>query len=83
MNVAFYARVSTHDQHTLPLQLDVMHTSAEKRGWTIVCQVQEIRSGSTERPQRQAVLQAARRREVDADPGLKVRSLGTVSGRSG
>lgn len=35
MRVAFYARVSTHDQQTLPLQLDAMRAYAAHRGWDL------------------------------------------------
>ena len=33
MRVALYARVSTHDQQTFPLQLDAMHNYVAKQGW--------------------------------------------------
>jgi len=32
MRVALYARVSTHDQHPLAMQLDAMHEFATRRG---------------------------------------------------
>jgi len=35
MRVALSARVSTHDQHTLALQIDAMRTFATRRGWTV------------------------------------------------
>ena len=31
--VALYARVSTHDQQTLPMQLEAMRAYAERKGW--------------------------------------------------
>src|SRR5216110_890475 len=66
MRVGLYARVSTHDQHTLSLQREAMQAYATARSWTIVMHVEDIRSGVSERPQRDALLHAARRRELDA-----------------
>ena len=63
--VALYTRVSTHDQHTLPLQLQDLRRYAKQRGWRIVRQIQEVGSGVKERPQRDTLLTAARQRQVD------------------
>ena len=63
--VALYARVSTHDQQTLPLQLEAMRTYAERRGWHIASTVEEVGSGAKTRPRRAELLRAARRREID------------------
>jgi putative DNA-invertase from lambdoid prophage Rac len=60
-----YARVSTPDQHTLPLQIRALREYAAKRGWTIVAQIQEIVSGAAHREQRSTLLASARRREID------------------
>jgi putative DNA-invertase from lambdoid prophage Rac len=65
MKAALYARVSTHDQQTLPLQQKAMHEYAKKRGWNITQQIKEVGSGAKTRPQREELLKAARRREVD------------------
>jgi DNA invertase Pin-like site-specific DNA recombinase len=65
LRVSLYARVSTHDQHTLPLQLEAMRRYAKQRGWTTVNEVKEVGSGSTQRPKRESLLKAARRRETD------------------
>jgi putative DNA-invertase from lambdoid prophage Rac len=65
MKAALYARVSTHDQQTLPLQQKTMRQYANKRGWKIILQVKEVGSGAKTRPQREELLKAARRREVD------------------
>ena len=35
MRAALYARVSTHDQHTLDMQMDAMHEFATRRGWMV------------------------------------------------
>jgi predicted site-specific integrase-resolvase len=47
-----YARVSTHDQQTLPLQLAAMREHAEHRGWTVAMTLADVGSGVRERPKR-------------------------------
>ncbi|WP_084080745.1 recombinase family protein [Edaphobacter aggregans] len=66
LQVAIYARVSTHDQQTLPLQIKAMREYALRRGWKIVAEVREIGSGAVQRPRREGLLAAVRRRELDA-----------------
>jgi DNA invertase Pin-like site-specific DNA recombinase len=63
--VAIYARVSTHDQQTLPMQLEAMRVYAERKGWQIASTVEEIGSGAKTRPRREELLRAARRKEID------------------
>ena len=63
--VGLYARVSTHDQQTLSLQMRAMREYAAKRGWTIAVQIKEVGSGASERELRENLLAAARRREID------------------
>lgn len=65
LRAGLYARVSTHDQQTLPLQIRTMRQYAGTRGWAIVVQIREIGSGSTQRELREKLLAAARRREID------------------
>ncbi len=65
VRVALYARVSTYDQQTLPMQLAAMREYATRRHWTIVRAEQEIGSGAKQRPLRDELLTAARRREID------------------
>ena len=63
---ALSARVSTHDQHTLAMQRDAMHACATRRGWPIIATVEEIASGAKDRrPQRHALLTAAKQRKLD------------------
>jgi len=45
MKAALYARVSTHDQQTLPIQLKAMRAYAKQRHWTIAREVEEIGPG--------------------------------------
>src|ERR1700744_3176662 len=60
-----YARVSTHDQQTLPLQMRAMREYAAKRGWAIAAQIKEVGSGAVTRELREKLMAAARRREID------------------
>src|ERR1700716_2110941 len=60
-----YARVSTNDQQTIPLQIRALREYAARRGWTIALQVKEIGSGASQRQLREKLLQAARRLEID------------------
>ena len=65
LRVALYARVSTHDQQTLPLQIRTMREYAAKRNWTIITQVKEVGSGASQRELRESLLALARQREID------------------
>src|SRR5438552_898432 len=60
-----YARVSTNDQQTVPLQIRALREYAVRRGWTIALQVKEVGSGASERQLREKLLEAARRRQID------------------
>ncbi len=53
-----YARVSTNDQQTLPMQSRAMWEHAPRRGWTIALQVREVGSGAARR-------EAAHRWQID------------------
>ena len=65
VRVGLYARVSTLDQQTLPMQNRALREYAARRGWTIAMQVKEVGSGALQRQQREKLLEAARRREID------------------
>jgi DNA invertase Pin-like site-specific DNA recombinase len=65
LQVGLYARVSTHDQQTLPLQIRALREYAAKRGWAIVAQIKEVGSGASQRELRESLLATARRREID------------------
>src|SRR5579863_1360486 len=65
LRVGLYARVSTHDQQTLPLQIRVLREYAAKRGWTILAQIKEVGSGASQRDLRETLLATIRRREID------------------
>jgi putative DNA-invertase from lambdoid prophage Rac len=64
--VGLYARISTHDQQTLPLQVKAMRQYARRRSWKVVKAVEDVGSGASERPQREELIKAARRRQIDA-----------------
>ena len=65
LRVGLYARVSTNDQQTIPLQIRALREYAGRRGWRIVLQVKEIGSGASRWERREKLLEAARRREID------------------
>ena len=66
LRVGLYARVSTIDQQTLAMQNGAMRDYAARRGWTVVMQIREVNSGAAKREARERLLEAARRREIDA-----------------
>lgn len=66
--VAIYTRVSTKDQ-SVERQSTELWAYAEKRGWEVVLEVEEHVSGAAKaekRPQREKVLDLARKRKIDA-----------------
>jgi DNA invertase Pin-like site-specific DNA recombinase len=65
MRVGIYARVSTHDQQTLPMQIKKMKEYIEHRDWTLTAEVEEVGSGAKTRPKREELLRMAKRREID------------------
>lgn len=66
MKVGIYARVSTHDQQTLPMQIEKMKEFVNNRKWKLAAEFQEVGSGAKIRPQREELLRLARKREIDA-----------------
>jgi DNA invertase Pin-like site-specific DNA recombinase len=65
IRAGLYARVSTQDQQTVPMQNRAMREYAARRGWTIAMQVKEVGSGASQRQMREKLIDAARRREID------------------
>jgi DNA invertase Pin-like site-specific DNA recombinase len=65
LHAGLYARVSTSDQQTLPMQNRALREYAARRGWTVALQVKEVGSGASERRMREKLIEAARRREID------------------
>lgn len=52
MKAGIYARVSTHDQHTLEMQIEAMKKYVKARDWHIESEITEIGSGAKDRPKR-------------------------------
>lgn len=65
MRAALYARVSTKEQNTLPMQMKSMKTLARQRNWTVTMAISESASGRATRPERETIMNAARRRKID------------------
>jgi DNA invertase Pin-like site-specific DNA recombinase len=65
LRAGLYARVSTLDQQTLPLQMRALREYAARRGWTVVEECKEVGSGAVARAMRQRLIDAARRRDID------------------
>lgn len=53
--VGLYARVSTNDQQTLPMQNRAPREYVARRGWTIAMQVREVGSGAEKRASSRAI----------------------------
>jgi DNA invertase Pin-like site-specific DNA recombinase len=47
------------------MQLSTMRDYAKRRKWAVAVEIQEVGSGATIRPERQKLIKAARRREID------------------
>ena len=58
VRAGLYARVSTHDQQTLPMQLSALREYVKKRGWVAALEVKEIGSGASLRQEREELIAA-------------------------
>jgi DNA invertase Pin-like site-specific DNA recombinase len=47
------------------MQLDAMRRYAKDRGWQIVAEIRDVGSGALDRPKRDELIKAARRKEID------------------
>lgn len=66
MRAALYARVSTRDQHSIPMQLEAMRKYAQLREWTIVEEIEEIETGKrNNRPGREKIIRSSRSGRID------------------
>ena len=65
LRAALYARVSNHDQQTLPMQNRALREYAARRGWVVAMRVKEVGSGASQRQMREKLMEAARRRDID------------------
>lgn len=65
LRAGLYARVSTLDQQTLPMQMRALREYAAMRGCAVVEEVKEVGSGAVARTLRRQLLDSARRRDID------------------
>ncbi len=56
LRAGLYARVSTYDQQTLPMQNRAMREYVTRRGWQIGLQVKGIASGASQRESREKLM---------------------------
>jgi putative DNA-invertase from lambdoid prophage Rac len=63
--VGLYARCSTADQQSLPMQIAEMREYAERQGWTVTECVEDVASGAKRRPKREALEKLAKQRKLD------------------
>lgn len=60
-----YARASTDDQQTLPMQTRAVAYYPGRLVWAVAMQVREVGSGAAKRHARERLVEATRRREID------------------
>ena len=68
LRAALYARVSTNDQQTLPMQSRAMREYAVRRGWTVAMEVREVGSGAAQREAREELLDAVWGPDIHVEP---------------
>ena len=76
MRAALYARVSKTDQQTIPMQLEAMRDLCRARGWQIAFEFEEKVSTRKRQPEREKVLELARRGKVDVILSWKLDRFG-------
>ena len=65
MRAGLYAWVSTDEEATLSLQSNALLASVAARGWTAICQIEDIGSEAEEHPQRAELMKLARGGALD------------------
>jgi putative DNA-invertase from lambdoid prophage Rac len=65
MRAGLYAWVSSEEEPTLSVQHDRLRAYVAARGWTAVCQIEDVRSEAAEHPQRTELMKLARGRALD------------------
>jgi putative DNA-invertase from lambdoid prophage Rac len=65
LRAGLYARVSTAEQQTLPMQISAMREYADRRGWSVVASIEDVGSGVKDRPKRKELEKLAKRRQLD------------------
>jgi|GEM_PF-156987 len=67
MRIGIYARVSTSEQQSIPMQVLQLTEYARLRGWEVVLVAEEVASGAaSNRPQQAKLIEAAKKRQIDA-----------------
>ncbi len=67
IKVAIYARTSTPDQQSIPMQIAALREYAERRQWSVVEEISEADSGSkTDRPGRKKIINLASKGKIEA-----------------
>src|ERR1035441_5493287 len=72
IRAGLYARVSTLDQQTLPMQSSAMREYAARRSWTFAMQVKEVGSETTQRNPRGELMLLPRPGEIDVGLGWRL-----------
>lgn len=65
LRAGLYARVSTAEQHTLPMQMAALREYAERRDWIVAHAIEEVGNGAKKRPRQQELLTLAKQRRLD------------------
>ena len=65
MRAGLYAWVSTDEEATLSLQSNALLAYVAERGWTAICQIEDIGSEAEEHPERAELMKLARERALD------------------
>src|SRR5215468_7281270 len=65
LRAGLYARVSTAEQQTLPMQMAALREYAERRHWIVAHAIEEVGNGARKRPRQQELIKLARQRQLD------------------
>lgn len=81
MRTAILARVSTSDQHSIPMQIEEMRAYCQLRGWTIEHEfTEEISGAARKRPGRDSLMKLAKERKIDAVVVWRLNRFGRSAG---
>ena|SRR5215469_11140008 len=65
LRAGLYARVSTAEQQTLPMQMAALRECAERRNWIVTYAIEEVGNGARKRPRQQELIKLATQRQLD------------------
>ena len=83
MRAGLYAWVSTDEEATLSLQSNALLAYVAARGWTAICQIEDIGSEAEEHPRRAELMKLARGRCAGCRCGLASGPVGLLAGGPG